>query len=291
MDGIVICKLQNIDQILLLSEGPHSVNINNEMMTLPKITIITPSYNQGQFIEQTICSVIEQDYPNVEYIVMDGGSSDQTISILKQYDRHLIWRSESDRGQAHAINKGVAIATGEILGYLNSDDYLEPGALYTVGKYFADHPGAEWLTGQCRIVDEQGTEVRKVITKYKNFWLFINQFRIMFILNYISQPATFWRKRVTDEIGGFNEELHLTLDYDYWIRIGSLYKLHIIRQYISNFRVHSRSKGGTTANQQFNSEYEVASKYTTSSFLLNLHQLHNMLILSTYKAMARKKVK
>lgn len=253
------------------------------MVSVPKITIITPSYNQGNFIEQTIQSIIGQDYPNLEYIVMDGGSTDDTIDILRRYDEQLIWRSEKDRGQSHAINKGLALATGEIVGFINSDDLLEPGALLKVGKFFTAYPNANWLTGKCRTINEQGYEIRKVVTFYKNFLLRFKGVKLLQVVNYISQPATFWRKKITDDIGGFDESLNYSMDYDYWLRTSLRYRLYSHKDYLACFRVHSGSKAGSSANKPFDSQLSIAKRYTTSKVLLGLQTFHNRLIIYFYK--------
>src|SRR5579862_9846502 len=128
------------------------------MKSLPRITIITPSYNQADYIEQTIVSVLKQEYPNLEYIVMDGGSNDGTLDILKSYSDRLTWFSEKDHGQTHAINKGMRMASGVIVGFLNSDDILLPGALQHIGSFFVDHPEPKFVTGKCRVIDKNGVE-------------------------------------------------------------------------------------------------------------------------------------
>ena len=120
----------------------------------PKISIVTPSLNQGQFIKRTILSVLKQGCHNIEYIVMDGGSTDNTVEILKKYEDRLIWKSEPDRGQSHAINKGFRMATGEIIGWLNSDDTYEPDALKTVIQFFSEHPEIDLIYGDCNMIDE-----------------------------------------------------------------------------------------------------------------------------------------
>ena len=256
------------------------------MPDLPSISIITPSFNQGAFIERTIQSVLNQGYPDLQYIVMDGGSTDETVGILKAYGDRLTWVSEPDHGQGHAINKGLRRATGDIVAYLNSDDELEPGALRRIGAYFKSHRDAEWVTGKCRIIDPQGRETRRSITAYKNAWMRTKSYQVLLVLNYISQPATFWRRSMLESIGYFDESLHYTLDYDYWLRIGGRHRLHVLDGYIARFRVHPDSKGGTSAQKQFDSELAVAKHYTQSGAMLHLHRLHAQLILAIYRRLA-----
>jgi glycosyltransferase involved in cell wall biosynthesis len=252
------------------------------VVRLPRITIVTPSFNQGDFIRRTADSILNQGYPDLEYIVMDGGSSDGTVEILKEYGSRITWLSEKDRGQAHAINKGLQMATGDVVAYVNSDDELEPGALWRVGRRFAARPDVHWLTGKCRIIDPHGTETRKLITRYKNTWLALNNYAVLLVLNYISQPATFWRRQALETVGYFDESLHYTMDYDYWLRLGQQYRLHVVRQYLARFRVHPSSKGGTAAPAQFDSELAVARRYMRSGALLTLHRLHAQLIVTAY---------
>ena len=127
------------------------------MARYPKISIITPSYNQGQFLEQTILSILSQDYPNLEYIIMDGGSSDNSVEIIRKHEDNLTyWVSEPDKGQSDAINKGFQRATGDILTWLNSDDYYLPGTLHTVAEYFTQHPDVECIYGDLQVVASNG---------------------------------------------------------------------------------------------------------------------------------------
>jgi len=253
------------------------------LKSLPTITMITPSYNQGQFIDQTIQSVLSQEYPDLQYLVIDGGSDDKTLDILRQYNGQLQWISESDRGQSHAINKGLDMATGHIIGYLNSDDIMEPGALRRVGEFFAIHPEAAWVTGKCRTVDQNGKEIRKFITRYKNFWLRFRSYKVLTILNYISQPATFWRREVTDVVGPLNEDWNYVMDYDYWLRIGRDFKLWVLAAYLAQFRYYPSSKSGSTANRQFDEELRAAERLGVSSTFMLLHSLHNRLVISAYR--------
>jgi len=254
----------------------------------PKISIITPSYNQARFIEKTIQSILSQDYPNLEYIVVDGESTDGTCRILKQYKGKLTWTSERDKGQTNAINKGLKRASGDILAYLNSDDLYLPGTLHKVTDYFMKHEDIYWVTGRCKIIDENDREVRNLISTWKNFWLqnrFFAKYRnmILFILNFISQPSTFWRREVLDRIGYFDEALLLSMDYDYWIRLVKEYKLGIIDDDLSAYRVHIGSKSAKEYRLQFKEGYEISKKHTDSFILPKLHKLHDTLITNIYE--------
>ena len=256
------------------------------MKPLPRISIITPSYNQVDFIETTILSVLEQEYPDLEYIVMDGGSTDGTLDILRKYEDRLQWVSEPDRGQAHAINKGLARASGEVTAFLNSDDVYAPGALRAVGAYFADHAEAQWLTGKCSIIDEKGQEMRKAITAYKHFWLGFRSYDVLQVVNYISQPATFWRRGLLQEIGSLNEDLRYTMDYEYWLRIGQRYRPHVLRHRLAGFRLYTASKSGGGYEDQFAEELAVCRRFS-SPLVVQLHRLHNALILGVYRRQRR----
>ena len=255
------------------------------MRTLPKISIITPSYNQGQYIERTIRSILDQRYPNLEYLIIDGGSTDVTIDILKQYAPRLKWISEKDEGQADAINKGIRLATGDIIAYLNSDDVYEPGTLDSVARFFAEHPDAMWLTGKCRIIDEQDREIRRMITAYKNFLLRHYSYGMLLVTNPISQPATFWRRKLLPEFGLFDKNEHLVMDYEYWLRIGRRNRPGILDEYLAQFRVHGGAKTVSTNFSNFKHELAVAKKYSRSKTVRMLHYANYAIIVSVYVSM------
>ncbi len=252
------------------------------MTSLPNITVITPSYNQGKYIEQTIESILKQGYPNLEHLVVDGGSTDQTLDILHKYEEQLHWVSERDRGQSHAINKGLQPATGDVICYLNSDDLFTPGALSKVGRFFRDHPRAFWLTGKCRIIDQNGQEIRRPGTIYKNFCLHWHSLNLLSVMNYISQPTTFWRKEALERVGLFDERWYFAMDYDYWLRLGQHYKLWFLDEYLACFRVHPASKGSSSAKSQFDEQLEVAKQHVSSQLLLKLHAMHNFISVTVY---------
>jgi glycosyltransferase involved in cell wall biosynthesis len=252
-----------------------------------KISIITPSYNQADYIERTIQSILSQDYPDFEYIVMDGGSNDGTVEILKKYSDRIIWKSEKDKGQTDAINKGLRIATGEICAYINSDDTYEPGAFAKVAEYFGDNPDKKWVYGKCRIIDENDQEIRKFITWYKNKMLQKYSYKKLLVENFISQPATFWKRELHDELGLFDEKEYHVMDYEYWLRIGKKYPAGVINDYVANFRFYSDSKSGKQTKERFRDELRVAGDYSqnakTSFFL---HKLNYFKITWAYKLMA-----
>ncbi|OIO18382.1 hypothetical protein AUJ29_00110 [Candidatus Kuenenbacteria bacterium CG1_02_38_13] len=252
--------------------------------SLPKISIITPSYNQGKFIEQTIQSVLTQNYPNLEYIVMDGGSTDNTVDILKKYERKLKWFSEKDKGQSDAINKGLRMATGAIVTWLNSDDYYLPGTLQKVSNYYAEHADAFWVTGDYEIVDESGKQIHSFVRIYKKFLRSLPFRNTLYIANYINQPSTFWKRSLLKKTGFVNENYHLCMDYDLWLRIYKNNPLHTIFSPLSAFRIHSDSKGKSQYVKQFNEEKEVAEKNGGSKVDLTLHAIHSYLVTKVYNA-------
>ena len=196
----------------------------------PRISLVTPSFNQGRFIGETIESVLRQNYPNFEHIVIDGASTDETLEILGRYP-HLRVISEPDSGQAEAINKGFRMATGDIWGFLNSDDTLMPNALKSVAGEMMSGRGRDIVMGRCRFVDEKGHYMgiehpshfeshRRVLEVWKG--------------HFIPQPAVFWRQKVWRKCGGMNETLNSQwIDYDLFCRFSKWYKfLHIVSIFI-----------------------------------------------------------
>lgn len=252
------------------------------IIELPKISIITPSLNQDLFIEETIQSVLSQDYPNLEYLIVDGGSTDDTLQIVRKYNDRLSWISEKDKGQSAAINKGLRLVDGDIVAFLNSDDLYQPGTLMAVGEFFANHSEANWLTGLCINVDQSGNEIRQCIRLYKNFWLRWNHHSFLQVLNYISQPSTFWKRSAINKVGYLNEQLHYTMDYDYWLRLGQHYPLHVLYRDLAKFRIHSNSKSGATTYRQFDEELQVVEKYYTGLPIF-LHRIHRAITIKLYE--------
>lgn len=251
----------------------------------PKISVITPSYNQAQFIRMTIDSVLSQNYPNLEYIVMDGGSTDGTVEILKSYGKKIAWVSKKDKGQSDAINRGLKMATGEIVSYLNSDDLYKKESLLEVGNFFPNNPQYYWIAGKCDVIDEKGNIIDNYVTLYKNFFLqHLSNKNVLSILNFISQPATFWRKEVISKIGFFDTKLDYAMDYDYWLRMIKIYKLGFIDRYLASYRIHRNSKSGSNFAALLAEGYQV-SKNQTGVTLGSLHRIHDYFTLLGYKIM------
>lgn len=213
--------------------------------TLPTISIVTPSYNQGFFLEKTIVSVLDQGYPHLEYFIIDGGSTDHSVEIIRHYaSRVNHWESVPDRGQSHAINKGMARATGEILAWLNSDDRLEPGALMTIGKAAQEHPDAHVFVGAGRKVDVSGRQVYFKEARDMSFdglcqWMDGNNFM---------QPSCFFRRSAWSACGPLDEEIHIAMDVDLWLRMSKRCIFRKIEALLSTATSHPNAK--TTALRQ-----------------------------------------
>ena len=180
----------------------------------PRISVVTPSFNQGQFIEETIRSVLLQGYPNLEYLIIDGGSTDGSVEIIKRYEPWLTyWVSEPDRGQSHAINKGWQRARGEILAWLNSDDTYNPDALRCAAETLRDNPAVGMVYSDMNYIDASSKVIYRLRSKPY-------EFHKLLLDNYVTQSTVFVRRKVLDGVGLLNETLHLIMDQELWLRIG-----------------------------------------------------------------------
>ena len=205
------------------------------------VSIITPSYNQALYLEQTIQSVLEQDYPRIEYIVVDGASTDDSFEIIKKYnDRLAYWISEKDSGQAEAINKGFARAKGEILGWLNSDDYYLPNTISAVVKCFEESPDAVMLYGDMLAVNDKGQTLN--ILKYKQLSL-----EDLLCFQIIGQPSVFFRRSALEKTGWLEPSFHFMLDHHLWIRLAQQGRILHVPQVWSAARYHPQAKNRARA--------------------------------------------
>jgi glycosyltransferase involved in cell wall biosynthesis len=206
-----------------------------DVATWPSITVVTPSFNQAPFIRETIESVLGQRYPHLDYVVIDGGSTDGTVDILTSYEGRLRWVSERDQGQADAVNKGVALGHGEIIGWLNSDDVYTPGALEAAGRAFLRCRDLHVLYGDADHVLADGTFFRRYPTASFDYQRLAHEC-------FICQPATFFRRAVFQEVGGLDITLHYCMDYDLWIRLGHRFRFGYLPEVLARSRLHADAK-------------------------------------------------
>lgn len=200
----------------------------------PKISIITPSFNQAQFLEETIRSVLLQNYPNLEYIIIDGGSTDGSVGIIKKYKPWLTyWVSEKDRGQSHAINKGIRKAQGEILFWLNSDDICLPDAYKNIAKAFTINPSASIVVGQAYFMDDHGQLSKPLNSNFTTLEDFATSPR-----NHIRQVSSFFRRILFEDLGMINKNLHIAMDTDILVRFTKKHSPLVINKFVSAFRIH-----------------------------------------------------
>ena len=251
------------------------------------ITVITPCLNAAGTIEASLASVRAQSYEPLEHIVVDGGSTDGTVELLERAEG-IRWISEPDRGLAHALNKGIAMATGDIVGELNADDVYEPGALHAVAEAFAGNPQAAWLTGRCRIIGADGREIRRGITRYKNALLRRYSLALYLTHNFISAPATFFRRETLLAIGGFDERYRISVDYDLQLRIARRHDPLVLDRYLASFRMAEGTLSMSGFRTQFREHAEQARRHGHGHLpAVVANQALSMTIVATYEAMSR----
>lgn len=209
----------------------------------PKISIITPSYNQGKFLEQTIRSILDQAYPNLEYIIIDGGSSDNSEQIIRKYAKHLkYWVSEPDGGQADAINKGFRHASGEICGWLNSDDILMPGSLTLLAKLFQQLPQVSWVSSTPQTITQHGYVQHLGLRPVYWRWLVAAGVHHGRGLGFLMQEGTFWRRSLWEKAGDQVQNLHYGMDFELWRRFAQLTFVLPVHLPLAAFRLNPERK-------------------------------------------------
>ncbi len=212
-------------------------NLQPATCNLPLVSIITPSFNQARFLEETIRSVLEQDYPKIEYIIVDGGSTDDSTEIIRKYsDRLAWWVSEKDRGQTDAINKGFAHATGEILAWLNSDDTYLPEAIYEAVAFLQSHPDVGMVYGDANLINEAGGVIGKFPAAQTDY----RRLRQGYV--HIPQQASFWRAELWRQVGPLDPTFYFAMDYDLWVRLARVTRLQYYPRLWANFRLHGGGK-------------------------------------------------
>lgn len=251
----------------------------------PLVSIITPSYNQGKFIRETIDSVLGQKYSNIEYIVIDGKSTDETVDVLKSYGERIKWVSEKDSGQMDALNKGLKMVKGDIIAFINSDDYYFLDTIEKVVKIFNKYPEIEIVSGDYVIINTEGKKMltQSPVVYWKRFLRGIHSFNTLCVANYINQPSTFWRRSVLDKVGFFNESLHYVFDYEYWLRaLSKGISIKMVNDKFCCYRIHDQSKGGSQYRKRAKEELDVQKKFNKNPLIYLLHFLHNQLMVFIY---------
>lgn len=207
----------------------------------PLVSIVTPSFNQARYLEQTIVSVLNQEYPHIEYILIDGGSTDGSLDIIRKYGGRISrWMSEPDKGQTDAINKGFALAGGDILAWLNSDDTYEPGAVAEAVDAFRTNPGYGLIYGDANLIDERGSVIGRFPARQTDY----RRLRKGYV--HIPQQSAFWRADLWRQVGPLDPTFYFAMDYDLWVRLSRLAPILYHPRTWANFRIHFDSK--TMAN-------------------------------------------
>ena len=230
--------------------------ILNKDLNYPRISIVTPSYNQAQFLEKTILSVLNQNYPNLEYIIIDGGSTDGSVEIIKKYEKYLsYWVSEKDNGQADAIDKGFKKTSGEILAWLNSDDTYLPETFYKVMKIFTRNPEVDLIFGNIYIINEHDKRIGEL--RFTEF----DFDTLIYKGGNLHQAGTFWKKEIYERSGGIDSDYQFGLDYDFFCRVAKVGKLCHMRDFFANFRKHENAKTSTISHIGDKEHKEIMRRY------------------------------
>jgi glycosyltransferase involved in cell wall biosynthesis len=257
-------------------------------VALPTITVVTPCLNASATLPATLESVRSQAYgAPVEHLVIDGGSTDGTLEILEgAQDVRFI--SEPDRGLSDAVNKGIRLATGEVIGWLNADDVYLPNALDRVGRAFSSNPDAIWATGRCIIIDAEGREIRRLVTAYKDLFLRRYSYSLHLVQNFVSAPSTFVRRDAFERLGLFDERFKYSMDYDLWLRLGREGPPAYIDEPVAAFRMAEGSLSMTGFEAQFAEHAQNASEHGDGHRVaVGANLLMSKLIVGTYRLLRR----
>lgn len=230
-------------------------------MNYPSISVVVPSYNQGEFIEETLLSIIGQQYPNLELIVMDGGSTDKTVDIIKKYESHIsYWHSRQDNGQGDAINKGFEISSGDILCWLNSDDVYLPGTLFKVAQMLGKNDEKKLIYGGCILFSQKGEFTQGRLPPPFDA-------EKLTYFDYLQQPSCFWTKKLWQQTGKLNESYNYVLDWDWFIRASKQCNFIPVNKYFSLYRLHDQHKTGTGKNVRNQEVIKIVQEYAEEKWV------------------------
>jgi glycosyltransferase involved in cell wall biosynthesis len=252
---------------------------------MPRISIVMPTLNQQRYLRTAVDSILNQPC-EVEVIVIDGGSTDGSLDILKSYGDQIRYVSEPDQGQSDALNKGLRMASGEIIGWLNSDDVYRPHAFRSVLQKF-DDPNTHWVFGKVDVINEEGVEIRQWITSLKNRRLARLTFNQLLRANWISQMGVFWRREFLTSVGGVEPNYHLAMDYDLWLRFWKKAPGAFLNETIASFRIYGSSKSGGQYRKQLREAFHIASLHAAGHHQLDLacHRFNSCMVSFIYRTL------
>ena len=237
-------------------------------VSFPRISVIIPSYNQGQYLEETLCSVIGQRYPKLEILLIDGGSADTTLNVIQKYEIFLTyWHSHKDKGQTDAINQGMRLSSGDILCWLNSDDLLLPCALEKAAACLGDVSEPKLVYGGC-LRFMQGTNYT-----YGRLPEPFDAERLTYY-NYIDQPSVFWTRALWERVGELDESYHYVMDWDWWLRASHICNFLTLPEYLSIFRLHAAHKSGTGGLKRRAEIVKIVDTYASEQWQAVFHDVY-----------------
>jgi len=249
-------------------------------------SVVTPCLNAEATVAAALRSVRDQGYAPLEHVVVDGGSTDGTMAIVRAAGEHVRWVSEPDRGLSDAMNKGIAMARNEVVGWLNADDVYLPGTLQKVADAFGRRPDAQWVTGRCLIIDADGREIRRGITRYKDALLRRYSFPLFLTQNFISAPATFVRRDALRAVGGFEERFRYSMDYDVWLKLARRSAPVVLDEPLACFRMAEGSLSMSGFERQFREHEQNAREHGAGHpFAVAANAGMSRAIVATYRAM------
>jgi glycosyltransferase involved in cell wall biosynthesis len=251
------------------TESPeHLADRMSDGSSWPRLSVVMPSYNQSQYIEESIRSVVLQGYPALEFIIIDGGSTDGSVDVIKKYEPCLAyWVSERDRGQSHAINKGIGRATGEILFWLNSDDLCLPGAFARAAEAFRAHPDQRLVIGQARVIDEKGAVTGELRSRFTTWEELVTNPR-----NSVRQIGTFFARALFDELGLIDESLHIAMDTELLVRFTQSHAPFILEDYLAAYRTQPDAKTSSQLSKGYEESDRTRGKYLGTRSLVRRYR-------------------
>lgn len=242
--------------------------------TLPKISIVTPSYNQAEFLERTMTSVLDQNYPNLEYIVIDGGSTDGSVEIIRKYESRLAyWISEPDQGQTDAINKGLRRATGDWVAWQNSDDIYYPGVFQDLAQATLAHPSADLVIGNMMLIDANDRALRDIHYVTPCYGGMLAEGMVL------TNQAAFWRRRVHEDIGWLNESLHYCFDYEWFLRLVKDHRAAHVNRMWGGYRLHEATKTSNWSQRFEQEKAEILRGRELPGWKVRLFKLRRMALM------------